>query len=1121
MKMKKESEIKEKTKIKESEDYNAKQITVLEGLAPVRKRPAMYIGSTGSRGLHHMVWEVVDNGIDEAIGGYCNEVDVELLPKNQVKVSDNGRGIPVDIHKPTGKSALEVVMTKLHAGAKFERGVYRVSGGLHGVGVSVVNALSSYLRAEVKRNGKLWVQEYKRGVPFKKVKTIGSAKGTGTTVVFEADQEIFDKVEYDWKTIISHLRQQAYLTQGLKIKVFDRRESHSAKSYVFYFEGGISSFTRYLNRTNESRQNNIFYIKKDTDNVSVEIALQYVDDYKETVLGFANNIHTPEGGTHIVGFRTALTRCLNNYARDKQFLKEKDSNLGGDDVREGLTAIISVRLVDPQFEGQTKARLGNNEARSAVESVFNTAFKEFLEENPKDAEVIVGKCILSARARQAAKNARETVLRKGVLDSLALPGKLADCSSREPEKSELYIVEGDSAGGSCFDGETKVALVDGRDVSFKQLVEEDKTGKINYCYTIKKDGFIGVEKIKNPRKTRTNAKVIKIILDNQEEIICTPDHLFMLRDGSFKEAKDFTTNDSLMPLRKKLSKINKRITIKDYEMVYDVNKKWWIFTHILADQYNLQRNIYLEDDGDCRHHIDFNKLNNNPDNLIRMPKRKHLLYHSNLLEKTLHSDESKEKSRIAHQDKKYREKIKEIMTTPEMRKNLSIRAKKQWENKEYKDFMVKRFLEFYNNNQQYRKKNNELLNKSQKQYWAKEENRNRQAERTREYFLTHQEAREHNSLKAKIQWNNPQLIVWRSEKTKEQWTPEFREKRKIAYNKTYEERSLKLMREVFKECGQIDKEKYRERRLSLNDKNLLKYETVCKRFFKGEEAKLEEAVANYNHKIKKIIRLKKRIDVYDLEVENTHNFALTNGVFVHNCKMGRDRNFQAILPLRGKVLNVERTRLDKILANQELKSLVIALGTNISEQFDINKLRYHKIIIMSDADSDGMHIRTLLLTFFYRYFPELVERGHIYIARPPLYRLKMGKTIQYVYSDEEKDQVIAKLSGKKVSELKVKKQIKGFKVKKIGKQETEEVVEEEEPEKISGVSIQRYKGLGEMNPEELFSTTMDPKTRILKRVEIQDIAKTDEIFEILMGKEVEMRKRFIQTHAKGVENLDI
>jgi len=1120
---------------KKKEDYGAKQITILEGLAPVRKRPAMYIGSTSLRGLHHLVWEVVDNGIDEAIGGFCDTLEVELLPENKIKVSDNGRGIPVDIHKATGTSALEVVMTKLHAGGKFESGAYRVSGGLHGVGVSVVNALSFYLKAEVKREGKLWVQEYKRGVPMNKVKAVGPAQGTGTIITFQADSEIFERIEFDWKAIISHLRQQAYLTQGLKMKIIDSRNEAEPKSYAFYFEGGIASFVRYLNRNNETKQENIFSVKKETEKISVEVALQYTEDYKESLLGFANNIYTPEGGMHIVGFRTALTRVLNNYAREKQYLKEKDANLGGDDVREGLSAVVSVRLVDPQFEGQTKAKLGNNEARSAVDSVFSTAFKEFLEENPKDAEAIIGKCILSARARLAARSARETVLRKGVLDSLALPGKLADCSSKEPQKCELYIVEGDSAGGSCFAGETEIALVDGRNISFKKLMKEDKAGKKNYCYTIKKDGMIGIEKIKNPRKTKTNAKVIKIILDNQEEIICTSDHLFMLRDGFYKKAGDLSTFDSLMPFRKKLSKINKRITIKNYEMVYDIKRKWWIFTHLLADQYNLERGVYLKDDGDCRHHVDFNKLNNNPENLIRMPKMDHILYHSSLLEKTLHSDKSKEKSRLAHQNKEYKEKIKKIMTTSEMREMLSLRAKKQWENKEYKDYMTKKFLEFYNNNLEYRKRNNKLLNKSQKKYWSEEGNRKKQSEKVMRYFQEHPEAKEHNSLKAKIEWSNPQLIAWRSEKTKEQWTMDFRKKRKISYQKTYEEKFLKLMRVIFEEYGQIDKERYKERRLKLNDKNLLKYETACERFFDNEEVRLKEAVENYNHKIKKIIKLKRQIDVYDLEVENTHNFALASGVFVHNCKMGRDRNFQAILPLRGKVLNVERARLDKILANQELKSLVIALGTNIGEQFDISKLRYHKVIIMSDADSDGMHIRTLLLTFFYRYFPTLIQEGHIYIARPPLYRIKTGKSTQYFYSEEEKIKFLENFSNERNKEkksdsiIKNKKEekvlAKGFKLKEIDSEKEEQqeeggvnIIKEE---KIPGVTIQRYKGLGEMNPEELFKTTMDPEQRILKRVEVNDVAKTDEIFEILMGKEVHARKRFIQTHAKGVENLDI
>jgi DNA gyrase subunit B len=676
-----------KTKKTREESYNAGQITLLEGLAPVRKRPGMYIGSTGPRGLHHLVYEVVDNAIDEAIAGYCQEIVLELLPDGLVRVSDDGRGIPVDIHKQTGRSALEVVMTKLHAGAKFGHGAYKVSGGLHGVGVSAVNALSSYLCAEVRRDGKVWRQEYEKGVPLSAVKVVGETKGKGTTITFRPDVEIFEKVEFNWQEILSHIRQQAYLTKGVKIISLDKRNEDSLQSYAFYFDGGVSSFVRHLNRNNEVAHPNIFYVKKEVDDVFVEVALQYTADYRQNILGFANNIYTLEGGTHVVGLRTGLTRTLNSFAREKSYLKEKDKNLSGDDVREGLTAVVSVRIVEPQFEGQTKAKLGNSEVRSVVDSVFSNAFKDFLEEQPKDAQAIIGKCILAANARRAAKNVRETILRKGVLDSLALPGKLADCSSRDPEISELYIVEGDSAGGSC--------------------------------------------------------------------------------------------------------------------------------------------------------------------------------------------------------------------------------------------------------------------------------------------------------------------------------------------------------------------------------------------------------------------------------------------------KVGRDRRYQAILPLRGKILNVERARLNKIFSNKELKSLIIALGTNIGEEFDIKKLRYHKIILMADADSDGMHIKTLLLTLFYRYFPELIQQGHIYVAQPPLYRIDYKGKTKYVYSDEERNNFLAKINLEKQPE----KKEGGFTVKKI-KESPGETTEDKEDnlaeiKRNNKINIQRYKGLGEMNPEELFRTTMDPENRILKQVEVNDIAATDEIFDILMGKDVAPRKKFIQTHAKGVQNLDI
>ncbi len=653
---------------KKTEVYGADQITVLEGLEPVRKRPGMYIGNTAKEGLHHLIWEVVDNAIDEAMAGRCDSIVVTLLPDGMVSVEDNGAGIPVEKHKVTKVSALETVMTKLHAGGKFGQGGYKVSGGLHGVGVSVVNALSEYMKAEVKRGGKLWRQEYVRGKPKAKVKAVGTARSTGTIITFKPDPQIFTVLDFDWRYILDHLRQQAYLTKGVKITVIDKRQKGNELAYTFYFEGGIASYVRHLNRNKQAKHQHVFYVDKTVDDIQVEVALQYVDEYNETTISFANNIYTVEGGMHLQGFKTALTRTLNKYARDKGFLKEKDNNLTSDDVREGLTAVVSVKLKEPQFEGQTKAKLGNAEVRPVVDNVVSKYLFTFLEEHPRDAEAIIAKCLLAQQARQAARVARESVLRKGALDGLTLPGKLADCSSRSSERTELFIVEGDSAGGSA--------------------------------------------------------------------------------------------------------------------------------------------------------------------------------------------------------------------------------------------------------------------------------------------------------------------------------------------------------------------------------------------------------------------------------------------------KQGRDREFQAILPLRGKILNVEKARLDKMLANNEIKSLVIALGTNIGEKFNIDDLRYDKIIIMTDADVDGAHIRTLLLTIFYRYFPEIITQGHLYIAQPPLYKIQKGKTIRYAYSDEEKEQILKELG-----------------VKKKAVEET--VAEEGEEKGVGGVNIQRYKGLGEMNPEQLWETTMNPSSRVLLRVTIEDAARADEVFSILMGSDVLPRKKFISTHAKAVRNLDV
>ncbi len=675
--------------------YNAQDITVLEGLEPVRKRPGMYIGTTGPDGLHHLIWEIFDNSRDEAMGGFADDIEVALLPNNRIRVVDNGRGIPVDIHKQTKVSALETIMTTLHAGGKFGGEGYKVSGGLHGVGASVVNALSVYMKVEVHRDGGHYMQEYSKGIKKAAVKKLGSSKLNGTVTTFEADAEIFKEIKFDWNKVVSHLRQQAYLVKKLRITVIDAREyegkldlsdtfylkdeSIEAPSQTFYFEGGLQSLIRFYNEFQKPIHKNIFYVEGEAENVAVEVALQYIDDIPVRLVAFANNIYNPEGGTHVTGFKTALTRCLNTYARKNNIIRENDDNLTGDDVLEGLTGVVSVKLQSDriQFEGQTKAKLGSVEAQSAVATVFGEAFGAYLEENPDDARAMVNKGILALRARKAAKAAKDSVLRKGALEGLTLPGKLADCSSNDASESELFIVEGDSAGGSS--------------------------------------------------------------------------------------------------------------------------------------------------------------------------------------------------------------------------------------------------------------------------------------------------------------------------------------------------------------------------------------------------------------------------------------------------KQGRDRKTQAILPLKGKILNVERARLDKMLASAEIKSLVLALGTLIGDTFNIDKLRYHKIIIATDADVDGEHIRTLILTLFYRHFRPLLDGGYIYIAQPPLFKIKRGKEVAYAYSEEE----MKKKVGKDAPE------IADMVVEIEGEEGGEEASEEEtKAKRVAKVTVSRYKGLGEMNPEELWETTMDPKRRILKQVTIEDAQEADKVFDVLMGTDVPSRKSFIQSNATKAQ-LDI
>ena len=1072
--------------------YTAKDIQVLEGLEPVRKRPGMFIGSTDINGLHELVKEIIDNSVDEALAGYAKNVWIVVDRDEKVTVVDDGRGIPVEPHPKVKKSSLEVTMTMLHAGGKFGQGAYKVSGGLHGVGASAVNALSDWMRVEVRRDGKIYAQEYKRGKPQTKVETVRDTQipkiitppKTGTASIFLPDKSVFSTIKTDFKAITKRIKERAYLVAGLFFHIYDLR---SDQEIHYYFDGGVESLVRHLNKNKTPVNEKPFFVSKEINGILVEASLQYNDGYNETIESFANVINTTEGGTHLTGFRMALTRAINDYARKNSYLKEKDDNLTGEDMREGLTAVVAIKMNSEnlQFEGQTKSKLGNAEVQPQVMQAVKEGLDTFLEENPQEARRIMEKVILASKARLAARAAKEAVLRKGALEGMTLPGKLTDCQEKDPAECELYLVEGDSAGG-CFSGDTKVALTDGRNLSFKDLVKEFKAGKKNYCYTIKNDGNVGIEEITNPKKTKTQVSVTKVTLDNGEEIICTPDHRFMLRNGAYRTPKDLKPEDSLMPLYRQYSHIGGRITIEGYEMVYSPKENYWRFTHVLADNFNLEKELYKKIEGAHRHHKDFNKWNNNPDNIVYLTREEHLKHHAMLVKQTLLRPDVQRKLALIRKSAKYRQKISQIMLAPKMRKHLSIRAKKQWANPEYKKFMKQKFLEFYRSSEQYRKKNNELLNRVQKEYWNTQKNRQKQSKRTSEFFKKHPEYKGILSLMAKQQWANPKLRAWRSEKTKEQWTEDFRQRRKIAYDKTYFNTSMSTLEKIYDQEGILWKQTYDETRRLTNNKNLLKIETLEERFFNGDWLQMQHAVINYNHKVVKVTPISKLMDVYDLEVPNTHNFALAAGVFVHNsAKMGRDRKFQAILPLRGKILNTERARLDKVLEFEEIKTLIIALGTGIGDTINIDKIRYHRVVIMTDADVDGEHILTLLLTFFFRYIPQVIEKGYLYVAMPPLYKITIGgREVHYAYNDKEKDNIV--------------------KLKANGKP----------------ITIQRYKGLGEMNPEQLWETTMDPQTRIMKKITIAESAEADATFSMLMGNEVPPRKRFIQTHAK-MATLDI
>jgi len=1113
----------------EKDEYGIDSIQVLEGLEAVRRRPGMYIGSTDVRGLHHLVYEVVDNSVDEALAGRCDYIRVTIHPDRSVTVVDNGQGIPIDVHPKTGKSGLETVMTRLHAGGKFGGAGYKVASGLHGVGVSAVNALSQWLRVETVWKNRRYRQEYKQGNPTMPVAEVGPTEERGTRTTFFADKTIFETLEYNFDTLAQRFREMAYLTKGLRLTFVDERTDRET---CFYFEGGILSFVRHLNKHRSPLHPKPIYIEKQVGTTTVEVALQYVDGEEETVFSFANNINTSDGGTHLTGFRTALTRTINDYARKSNLLKEAEPNLSGEDVREGLTAIVSVKLTEPQFESQTKAKLGNADVKSQVESAVADGLRTYFEENPAEAKKVIERCLTTARARKAAQMARETVVRKGALEGLTLPGKLADCSEKDPARSELYLVEGDSAGG-CLAGETRVALASGLAKTMQELAEDWARGIQHFGYATNKDGDVRVVPLIEPRLTKQLAAIVEVALDNGERIRCTPDHPFRLRDGSYRAAGELGPGDSLMPFNTRLTK-DDELPGPGYEMVWMNGQAQWWHTHHLADLYNLLTGAYTRKAGNVRHHKDLNRLNNDPRNIERRPWLEH---------QRLHAELAGEMDKRLWQDPAYRErKIRQLSEQailqwqdPAYRQYMSERVKVQRQDAVLNEKLVQSFRNWFASltPEEY-EAYCERMRGMQERYWSAPEHRREQSERTRRFFEDHPELREQRREAAVEQWASAELRAWRSEKTREQWRDEaYRRRHSAAVSLWWQEHpehrdkivaalrhrwdTEQLRRPVVtgltnwrrstspEQKGERIRQGHRLKSLSLLNQVLNaddivgayellrvqsaptapRYDRLLRDYFRGNERQMIEAAANVNCKVVAVQPLLDRADVYDLSVEGYHNFALASGVFVHNsAKQGRDRRFQAILPLKGKILNVEKARKDKLLAHEEVRAIVTALGASVGPAFNAQKLRYHRIILMADADVDGSHIRTLLLTFFYRNMPEIIENGHLYIAQPPLYRIQVGKETHYVYSDAEKDELLSRLNGRTPT-------------------------------------VQRYKGLGEMNPEQLWDTTLNPARRTMLQVTVEDAVKANEVIEMLMGEDVPPRKRFIQTHAKQVRNLDV
>lgn len=1228
------------TNVSTSQEYGASQIRKLEGLEAVRERPGMYIGEPNERGLHHCIFEVLDNSIDEYMAGYGKEINVTIHNNGSCSIEDFGRGIPIDWKEEDKMHCIELVLTKLHAGGKFGQGAYEFSGGLHGVGAKCVNAVSDFFKAEVFKEGKVHTMEFSKGKVTKTLsveREIDDKTRRGTRISFIPDPTIFkETVTFKFDRVHQRLNEFAFLNPGLKLILKDERDGNEA---ISLFPKGIVEFIHILSQNKEKIHPEPIIVSKFKDGMFVDAVLQYTDSYNEQIIYFANSIANADGGQHATGFKSALTRAINTYAKQNNLIKDKEPAITGDDVREGLICILSVKLKEPKFSSQTKEKLISEGVEPIVGSVVFECISDYFDRNPAVAKRIIERSLMAARGREAARRARETV-RKSAMIGGGLPGKLSDCSEDDANLCELYIVEGNGAAG-CWSPSTRITLSDGRNLNFLELIEEQSRGIQNYGYTTLENGEIAIRPLKNIRMTKSNASVIRVTLDSGAEEICTPDHLFRLADGSYKVAELLTPEDSIMPLNRRISKKGED-TLDGYEMLWCSVENMWKYTHRVSEQYNLLTKKYDISIGYIVHHVSFNKLNNNPDLLQRVTHPEHMRIHHANAEKTLHRPDV-----IAKRNASCR--------TPEHRKMLSERSKKQWKNEYYKTWMVGKWRTFYDSNEEYRIANKAQLDKG-REYWNDEANKEKQSKRTTEYFEKHPEHRENFSKASKKQWKNEELVEWRKEETKKQWTDEFRAKRTAAYNETYKKHTMSMAKECFID-NEFSEAKFEETRKAKASKNVLKFETLVERFFDKDKVLAVEAIRNYNHKVVKIEHLAEKMDVYDLEVEETHNYALASGIFVHNsAKQGRDSKHQAILPLKGKIINVEKARLDKVLQNGEVLTLIKAVGTGIGSgegdgAFDISKLRYAKIIIMTDADVDGSHIRTLILTFFYRHMKELMVNGNIYIAQPPLYQIKRKKREEYVLNNDELDKILLELGlsevellkpdesvvpkeylndlletlnkigriedsirssgGSFVEYLKARKdghlptylvivrqgndefphyfynetQVREFALQNpdlnlfevneavksnrrgrlIELSETVVLLKLEEnlknkglkleqyiPDgeatfvlkdgdrmiKIDGLNeiinaiktagergteIKRFKGLGEMNPDQLYETTMRADTRKLLRVKLNDENATvaEKMFTVLMGDIVEPRRQFIEDNVLNVKNLDI